>query len=227
MLEGILEFIKNSKEIQGWGDYWLIAGALGTVICSIVQAIGVTKQNKNIKEAQSAESLSEITIAYYLFCFITFLIYGIRKDSLAMAFNGSLFSFYIPFLRNIYKFKKIPRWKSAIVSCMPLLPIIMIIMPKEYFESYMLSLLGVVLVVLGLQIYVLCKNRKPGVINIFYFSTFVIGNICWFVFSMNAADPVMQIFSVLSTACQIAIISLTIYFKRKNKKSLDIQSQNS
>jgi len=198
-------------EFQNWGFNVLIFSSLMTMVFSIFQGYGFIKQSQKIWRNKSAKAISAPFFFLFFFYFIAFIFYGFYKNSLAMVFNGLLFTTCIPIVIGVIKYKKMSLidWFSFFLSA-AIVPIVILVKEKDIF---IFSLLLVSIIVLILQLVTIIRAKSSGAIEIKFIFIFFITGLCWFVYACYINNWALQIFNFFAVLIYFTIIIL--YYKYK------------
>ncbi|PKM91493.1 hypothetical protein CVU82_02760 [Candidatus Falkowbacteria bacterium HGW-Falkowbacteria-1] len=193
-------------EIQNWGFNSLTISSLMTMVFTIFQAYGFTKQGQKIWRRRSAKSLSAPFFFLFFFYFIAFIFYGLSKNSLAMVFNGLLFIPCIPVVMGIIKFKGLSLLDFlSFIFAAAIVPIMIVTNQKDIF---VFILLVISLTTLATQPLTMIREGSRGSVEIKFVVVFLLTGVFWFVYALSINNWPLQIFNFVAVILYCLILFL-------------------
>lgn len=187
----MVDFIRNSVEIQHWG--WNIGtiGAVGTFVFTLLQAVGFSTQARSIWKSRSGASVSIPMAGFWGVYFICFFIYAIDAKSIAMVWNCTLLFPVLVMIAGLWKYKRDAFRDWAIVGlCMLGIPA-MIWFPKDAVLTSLFVIAFAVLLHQALDV----RKNGPGVLHPAYIVIFILTGLFWLVFTITIGNWVIAIFN--------------------------------
>lgn len=210
----MLQTLQNTLEWRGWGLNLLTIGAIASCFFTILQGIGIWKQNLRVRCQKSGESVSVIFFSYSLFYFFAFMAYGIFKQSIAMTFNGTLGFVSIPILAALWRYKRFTKIELASFAVFPLMIPAMILMEEERDILLLIFLIGV-LFSIARQAYEAWESADTSTIDPVFIAIFMATNAFWLLYAIAIDNLALIIFNPISFVLFLFIFLM--YWKKGRK----------
>jgi uncharacterized protein with PQ loop repeat len=207
-----MNFLANFVEYKNWGLNALTISALGTLFFTFWQLYATIDQTKKIWSKKSGQSISLQFFTYNFFYFISFTIYGMYQNSVAMIINGLLFVAYIPLLIKAWGIEK-KDWKEKIIALFGTLLIPAIIIFPDKNLIFDISLFGLACF-LAEQIRIVMRKKDFGALSIKFMLVYLAVNIFWLAFDIAIKNLSLGVFN--SIGIIMYIFSIILYFRYKN-----------
>lgn len=209
------EFLYSSIEFRGWGWNLTTFTALLTVVCTILQAIGLWNQSRSIWKNQSAASVSKPPYIYGFFYFLSFFVYSAHKQSLALLLNSFIALMYLPILAGIARYGKISRVDvgCALLSMLAV-PTMLLTAQKELFLSILLTFVFLTLAMQPIEIW---RSKSAGVVSPIMLMIGIGTNIIWSSYAFATGNKVFRVFN--PTLLLLFSVSLMLYYRYRKPPS--------
>ena len=190
-MTNIIGIFKETLEYKNLGLNALTISAIATIIFSLLQAYGILKQGKEIRQKKSGESIAPIFFVYNFLYFFIFFIYGLYENSIAIILNGALSFLYLPILVGLNKYKGFT--KKEILLSLSMLPIVpaMFIYPEKNQLLFFFSGLSIIVVIR--QFKELLRKKDLGALSLKYIWMFFITSIFWCMYFMATKKWLLEI----------------------------------
>lgn len=205
--------MENFVEFQNWGFNALTLSSFMTIVFTIFQGYGFVMQGRKIFKEESVEAISPVTFFLFLFFFMSFMIYGIEKKSIAIIFNGLLFIPVAPIVFGIFRYKKKINFEEIILFILTLSIVPMMIWIKNK-EGLLSILLFFSLMSLVSQVLAVFKNKGIGALDIKLILIFMSTSVFWLMYAISLKNQPLIMFNSMALLLYVSIIILHI----KNKK---------
>ncbi len=205
-MNSIWAFFLSTPEVREWHSETAL-----TVIINLLtlnQTLATTSQVRKVFRERSILGLSVITIVFYAFYFLAFLIYGVNKGSLNMILSGAQFILYIPLVIGLWKHggEEGRQKLRKLIPVFGMIPVIMLLIPWK--ETFLLCLFGGILITIGLMYRELKNIRGVGSVEIKFQFAFLANAIFWFFYGLSIHDMPLIIFNPLATILLVMMIVL-------------------
>jgi len=203
-------------EIKNFGNNIMTVSFVLTIILSIIQSYGISKQGKRISKHKSARAISVFFFAAQSIYSLGYVVYGISKNSLALIINGLLFIFFFRIVFQILalSFKKHNYFNTENIMTSLLLvlaPLLLLITNKDI----MLLILFIISTISSVpQIYSLYKLKDYSDIEPKFLVSILVSSAIWLIYGITINGHAL-ILSSIPTIISI-IVFLAVYYYRKN-----------
>lgn len=209
MLEWILgttlEWILGTTEFQNWGLNSPTIGSLGIIVFTLIEGWGLKKQNENIWENTSGESVSVTFFSFVMFFMFTFFIYGIYANSLSITINGLVLGIlHVPIVAGLWKFKGFSKAEKICAAASAMMIPTMIFLPWK--DAIYLVLAFTTLLAASTQPWEIWRNNKAGELSIQLLIVYLMSTIFWMVYAFSTRQLALEI----TTSATLVIIVITI-----------------
>lgn len=212
----LFEIINNTVEFQNFGFNAITISFIATLAITILQIIAAIKQNKRIRINRSGENWTLTLFAYLSFYFLSFIFYGISRNSLALFLSGIPGFFYIPILVNIWIYKENSKFDR--ISSILLFFTVPFIAISQYKGMAILFVFGLGATSMLIQTYKMIKEKDYKDVEPMFLVSFFVSSLFWFIYSTAINDRVVQISSGLSLIFLVLLLSL--YYQWKHKRPI-------
>lgn len=209
--------LENTFEWREWGLNFVTVGAIATCFFTILQGIGIWKQNLRVRREKSGESVSVIFFSYSLFYFFAFAVYGIAKQSIAMTFNGALGFVSIPMIAALWRYKRFTKIESASFAVFPLMIPAMILMEEERDILLLIFLVGG-LFSIARQAYEAWESSDTSKIDPIFIAIFMATNAFWLLYAIAIDSLALKIFNPI--AFGLFFFIFLMYWKKGRKTTV-------
>ncbi|TSA46244.1 hypothetical protein D4R51_00445 [bacterium] len=224
MFEWLIDVLKSTIEYQEFtANGFFSAGiltALGTVLFSCLQGYGIFEQGRTIWRKRSAERVSNLLVLSGASYFLTFIVYGISRVSIAAVFNGLLgFVFLYP-ASGLLKFRgfRMGEWAYFMVF-LSAIPTMVFIGDKDTFLFVLLMGLLVTAFPQTAEAYRAWRKGDPGSIEPKFFISFLIAGLFWFGYGLWFGKWVFVVFNPISSVnLSLALIFWWLAKKKAEEK---------
>jgi len=214
-LETLFEMINNTIELKNFGLNAVTISFIATLAITTLQIIAAIKQNQRIRKNRSGEAWTLSLFAYLSFYFLSFLFYGISRNSLALFLSGIPGFFYIPILINIWIYQENSKFDR--ISSILLFFVVPLIAISQYKGLIILLIFGLGAIAMLIQTYKMVKNKDYKDVEPVFLISFFVSSLFWFIYSTAINDRAVQTSSGLSLIFLIVLLSL--YYQWKHKRS--------
>jgi len=208
MPDFLLDVIKDTVEYQNWGWNMMAVSVIGTVVCSIMVAQGLWRQNKNIWSLRSGESLSVVWFAYFIGMFSSAILYGFHRHSAGIVFNCVvLLVMHIPIIVGLWRFKTWSLLEKIQASIYIFaMPIAMFLIPYKEVTFIIFSL-GMIYSV-STQPWEMWRNKSVGVVDARFILYQIASVTFWAIFAFTTKALALMILN----PTLFVLFSVTLYF---------------
>ena len=171
-----------------------------------------------IRKNRSGESLSTTFFIYAGCYFFMFMVYGITKHSIAMAFNGFIGIPYAFILVSLYRFKGFTRKDWIFLALFSLMtPTVYLLNAKARDIFTLIGLFGILVPLTG-QVREMYRTKIPGSVEPKFIFTFMLSNVFWFIYGITTNNWIFVVFNPISLA--LLTTALVLYLKYKKRAAL-------
>lgn len=211
----IQNIFEDFIEIKNFGNNIMTASFVLTIILSIIQSYGISKQGKRISKHKSARAISVFFFAAQSIYSLGYIVYGINKNSLALIINGLLFIF---FFRIVFQILTLSSKKNNYFNTdnimtslfLVLAPLLLLITNKDV----MLLILFIISTISSIpQIYLLYRLNDYSDIEPKFIFALLISSAIWLIYGIIIRGDVL-ILSSIPTIISL-IVFLAVYYYRK------------
>lgn len=215
MLGVIFDWIRGSREAQGWADPVTRITFFATIFFTLLTMWGTHKQRVQIREARSGDSVSMLMLDYMSWLFLAYGYFGFEAHTVSSTFNGLCAIFYFLAFWEIKKYKKYAEWERKLSCAFPFMPLVVVLMPSiEYQELATTILLFGSLPFIAMQPWKMYQSRNAGSVSLAYTLVFMSSVIFWTVFAYKTQLVPLLIVNPLV----FLILCATVYFWFKYQK---------
>lgn len=201
----------------GWNA--LTIGFAGTLLFTLVEAWGLWRQGKTIRDKESGKSVSVLWFCYFATLFAVLFIYGLANRSIAMTFNGLLALVHIPILTGLWKHKGFStverRAGIAFIGIIMLCAVAPFGMKGWIFLLLSFGNIGASV----LQPYEIWKNKTSGAVEIRLLSVYTISTIFWVIYAYASGDWVLKIICPAFLAVLSTTVVLWFWYREPEPNS--------
>jgi uncharacterized protein with PQ loop repeat len=209
----MFDILKNCVEYQNFGFNTLTISALATIFFSFFQGYGAIAQSKKIWHEESGETITVLFFVSNFWYFMSFFIYGIYQDSIAITLNGAVGFLYIPILMGLKKFKGFAI-SETIFSLLGFLviPAMILVGQKNIVLTAMILMVAPFTII---QFYEFIKSRSLGAFSIKYVIIFFTTSAFWLIYSIAILKWPLIILNGATTTIYLVVIFLNHKFKKR------------
>ena len=197
-------------EFKSFGWNATTIGLVGTIIFTIFQAWGLTRQFKTIARKQSGKSIPVLLFSSFVGVYLAFGLYGYRIHSLAMIINGLLGFLYLRVYIAAVQFPDSDGWKLWHA-------LFLLLIPAMYYSTHPQELLGIILFgatsLLLQSPYEIFQKKSAGAVEPRFLATFTASASFWIIYSIGIRDWV--VFASNAIAVLVMIATFILWFKYK------------
>jgi len=205
------DFIQNSVEWNGWGWNSLTISFFATLMFTIIQALGLSKQFYTIYRSASGVSVSAPFFAYFFYAMVSCFFYGIFSQSIALVCNGTLGIFYFLVLFGLWKYKGFTKIEMTLLFLFSLMVVFMIIFPWK--DTLFLIFTAGGLVPMANQPIVMWRNKNAGVLDLGFVVVFSASVLFWLIYGLAIKNLALMIINPI--ALIIMFITILLWLKYK------------
>lgn len=211
----MLEIIKKTIEYQEFGLNALTISAVATILFTFLQAYGICKQAKEIRDKESGEAIASVFFFYNFFYFFIFFVFGIMENSLAIVINGALCFFYLPILYGLKKYKKFSKKDITLIILMLIASSSVFFYPHK--DQILFSFSFISLFVIAKQFKEFIKEKSLGAFSLKYLQMFFITSIFWCIYFAATGQWLLEITCVIGTMLYALILILQRKWKLEER----------
>jgi hypothetical protein len=205
-------FYQDLVEFKQFGFNAVTISALATVIFTLIEAYGLIRQNRIIRNKRSAKSIANPVFIYFAFMFAIMLVYGVARKEGTLIFNGCLFVCFIPIVLALYKFKGFFNTDILLffVGAISLIAMIFLSM-KEMEIIFTFFSFGSILILI-LQSREIWKQKSVGEVDPVLIATYIVSEIFWMIYAFKTNDLPLLLIVTLSFMALVSTAVLWVYF---------------
>jgi len=210
----MLEWILGTLEFQNWGLNSITISSLGTLVFTGVEGWGLTKQGRSIQEADSGESVSIISFAFFSFFLIAIFLYGFHINSISVVISGLVLGIlHFKILFQLWKAEGFSNAEKGWIAISFIMIPAMIFFPEK--DTVYLTIVSGTLLAIANQPWKIWINKSSGVVDIRLLMAYLASTVFWVIYAFSTKQLPLEI----STSTTLVILVLTLLFWLKYKKS--------
>lgn len=201
------------QELHNFGFNAQTVGFLGILIFAVVEACGFWQQSREIWKQKSGESVSVPTFIYLLAYFVSCIIYGIWRSSIAITFNGLICT--VPLLllcRGLKRYKGFTFFEYIMTAFLAGYLTAMLLLPWKD-SGYLIISFGSIGAA-SFQAWELWSKKSVGVSKLSTFLILEASTVFWLIFAYSTDDWVLKI--VCPMAFVILLITIGLWLRYRH-----------
>lgn len=209
------KIIIESVEFTNLGLNHVTTSALITIVLTIFQAWCLWHQRQTIVKKNSAKSVSANLFVFNGFYLLSFMVYGVSKQSLAIVFNGGLLGLlFLLIICGIYKYKEFTLSEKITLVLSPfMIPAMSFVENKE---AFLFILLFVTAIFVAMQAAEIIVGKDVGSLDKWMIIGFLVNCVVWSFYGFATKEWV--IFGFNTAGSVVYSLGLVLWYHYKNLK---------